>query len=213
MTAGSTSVWLPRVLFESALITVSILLALGLDEWREDRQNLQTIEQAMSNFLSEIRQNKARVDDAAPFNQGLRDVLLARYEAGSIATSADFIGIVESYAPVVLQATAWETALATGSVTKMDYNLVSALSLTYGLQDRYQEATANSAVESLIPYNIAADTLDVSVYNAVRYLSSVTAMETELGVVYEEAETVIRNAWMDMRSATEEEFRVWAGTY
>ena len=70
-----TAVWLPRVLFESALITMSILLALGLDEWRENRQDIETVEQAMSNFVSEIRQNKSRVDDAAPFNRGLDNVL------------------------------------------------------------------------------------------------------------------------------------------
>jgi len=43
MPAKSTSVWLPRVIFESALITVSILLALGLDEWRENREVEETI--------------------------------------------------------------------------------------------------------------------------------------------------------------------------
>ena len=139
MSSGNTSVWLPRVIFESALITVSILLALALDEWREDRQDLQTVEQALSNFLSEIEQNKARVDDAAPFNLGLRNVLDQRYQEGNIGSIDEFISILESYTPVVLQSTAWETALATGSVTKMDYSLVSALSLTYGLHSRYQE--------------------------------------------------------------------------
>ena len=38
MTSMNTAVWLPRVLFESALITVSILIALGLDEWRQNRE-------------------------------------------------------------------------------------------------------------------------------------------------------------------------------
>ena len=43
MSAKSTPTWLPRVIFESALITVSILLALGLDEWRENRESEETI--------------------------------------------------------------------------------------------------------------------------------------------------------------------------
>jgi len=53
---------------------VSILLALGLDEWRENREAEETIRLAMSNFLSEIRQNKARVDAAALFSQGCKVV-------------------------------------------------------------------------------------------------------------------------------------------
>jgi len=55
MSTKETSEWLPRVLFESALIVVSILVALGLDEWREKRQDAQTVRQALINFVSEIR--------------------------------------------------------------------------------------------------------------------------------------------------------------
>jgi hypothetical protein len=195
MSSGATSVWLPRVLFESALITVSILLALALDEWREDRQNLQTVEQALSNFLSEIDQNKARIDDAAPFNRGLRNVLDQRYQEGNISSIDEFITILESYTPVVLQSTAWETALATGSVTKMDYSLVSALSLTYGLQNRYLEASRETMSDLTSPQNLSTDRLSLSIYNSVRYLDTVTSMEAELSVVYDEAEMIIRDAW------------------
>jgi len=210
MSSKSNTVWLPRVLFESALITASILLALALDEWRDERQTEQAIEQAMSNFLSEIRQNKSRVDDAAPFNQGLRNVLNQRYRDGDIGTIDDFIGIVESYNPVVLQSTAWDTALATGSVAKMDYNLVSALSFTYGLQNRYLQTTRNAMSDLTSPQNLSAGRLDLAIYNSVRYLEDVTSMETELIVVYGEAEKSIQEAWVDMKQATPEEAQAWA---
>jgi hypothetical protein len=169
MPSNTTFVWLPRVIFESALITVSILLALGLDEWREDRQDQETVEIALSNFIMELRQNKARVDDAAPFNRGLRDVLAQRYRDGNISSTKEFIDIVESYNPIVLQSTAWETALATGSVTIMEYNLVSALSLTYGLQGRYQQMTRNGLTELMRPQNLSPEQLELAVYNSVRY--------------------------------------------
>jgi hypothetical protein len=210
MRSKPTAVWLPRVLFESALITMSILLALGLDEWREGRENLETVEQALSNFVSEIRQNKARVDDAAPFNRGLHDVLERRHGDGDIGSTGEFIDIVESYNPVVLQSTAWDTALATGSVAKMDYNLVAALSLTYGLQSRYQQATRDGMAELMSPENLMADRLEWAIYNSVRYLDGVTSMETELGVIYEEAESVIVSAWMTMMQSTPEEALAWA---
>lgn len=195
MAARSTSVWLSRVLFESLLIMISILAALGLDEWRDNQQNDEIVEKAMSNFLSEIRQNKARVEDAAPFNKGLRDVLDRRHQEGSVTSTDDFIAILESYNPVVLQSTAWDTALATGSVTKMDYNLVSALSLTYGLQERYQQATENGMVDLMGPKNLSSQGLELAIYNSIRYLDKVTAMETELGAVYAEAEELLKDAW------------------
>jgi hypothetical protein len=195
MPSKATSVWLPRVIFESALITVSILLALGLDEWRENRESEETIRQAMSNFLSEIRQNKSRVDDAAPFNQGLHDVIQQRYDHGDIQTMSDFISIMDSYSPVVLQSTAWETALATGSLAKMDYGLVSALSLTYGLQSRYEQTNRGSISRLTSPQILSKDTLDLAIYNSLQYLEDVTSMETELAVVYTEATGVVELNW------------------
>jgi len=203
MPSKSTSVWLPRVIFESALITVSILLALGLDEWRENREVENTIRQAMSNFLSEIRQNKARVDDAAPFNKGLHDVIDQRDKQGDIRTMSDFIGIMDSYSPVVLQSTAWETALATGSLAKMDYGLVSALSLTYGLQSRYEQANRGSVSRLTSPQVLSPDTLDLAIYNSLHYLEDVTSMETELAVVYTEATSVIETSWRKLNGESD----------
>jgi len=194
MAGNSTSDWLPRVLFESFLIVISIMVALALDEWREDRQDAETVRQALLNFNSEIEQNKARIDDAAPFNRGLYNVLRNRYAEDDIATLDEFVNMAESYTPVVLQATAWETALATGSLAKMDYHLVSALSLTYNLQNRYQLATGSGMDALMNPQNLTPDQINLAIFNAVRYLDDSTSMEAELAAVYSEASAVILRA-------------------
>ena len=194
MASKGTAVWLPRVLFESMLIILSILVALGLDEWRDDRQNAENIDQALVNFIGEIQQNKARVEDAAPFNQGLRHVLNRRQQVKAIESVATFINIIESYNPVVLRSTAWETAIATGALAKLDYDLVSALSLTYSLQNRYQQVSRTGMMELTSPQNLSQDKLDLAIYNAIRYLDDVTGMETELGGFYTEAEAVLQSA-------------------
>ncbi len=191
MASRQTPDWLPKVLFESMLIVASILVALYLDEWRDDRQDAENIEHALANFVVEIQQNRARVEDAAPFNRGLRHVLNRRQEVRAIESVATFINIIESYSPVVLQSTAWETAIATGALAKMDYNLVSALSLTYSLQNRYQQISRTGMTLLTSPQNLSEEKLDLAVFNAIRYLDGVTGMETELGVVYSEAESVI----------------------
>jgi hypothetical protein len=198
MPSKATSVWLPRVIFESALITVSILLALGLDEWRENRETEATIRQAISNFLSEIQQNKARIDDAAPFNLGLYEVIDQRHRNGEIESMTDFISMMDSYSPVTLQSTAWETALATGSLAKMDYALVSALSLTYGLQGRYDQTNRGAKARLTNPQVLTDDSLELAIYNSLQYLKDVTGMESELAVVYAEATDVIELNWRKM---------------
>ena len=202
MPSNSTAVWLPQVLIESALIVISILVALGLDEWRQKREDAETAQQALSNFISEIHQNQARVDDAVPFNKGLLDVLKRRYEGGGINSVNEFVIMVESYTPLVLQSTAWETALATGSLAKMEYNLVSALSLTYSLQNRYQLATRSGVANLTSPQNLSADKLDLAIYNAVRYLNGITNMEQELAVVYFEVTNVLNSAMTTLGGAS-----------
>ncbi len=194
MASKQLSEWLPRVLAESVLIVLSILVALYLDEWRDDQQDAENIEHALANFVSEIQQNRARVEDVAPFNKGLQHVLSRRQEVRAIESVAMFVNIIESYSPVVLQSTAWETAIATGALAKMDYNLVSALSLTYSMQNRYQQVSRSGMVEMTSPQNLSEDKLNLAVYNAIRYLKNITSMETELGVVYSEAESVILSA-------------------
>ena len=194
MPAKATATWLPRVLFESALIVISILVALGFDEWRENREDEENVQLALSNFGSELMQNMARIEDAAPFNQGLRNVMRNHYQTGDIESIDEFVNMVESYVPVVLQSAAWETALATGSLAKMKYDLVSALSLTYSLQSRYQLASRSGMSELTSPQNLSEEKLSLALYNSIRYLDNITSMEEELGVIYAEAFCVIQKA-------------------
>jgi len=194
MPSKTTPTWLPQVLFESALIVVSILVALGLDEWRENREAAELVDHSLSNFLIEIQQNQARIDDAAPFNQGLRIVMSQHYFDGDVQTVDDFVNMVESFSPAALQSTAWDTALATGSLAKMEYGLVTALSMTYSLQNRYLLATRSGMTELTSPQNLSESKLKLAMYNSIHFLNEVTSLETELGVIYVEAKLVIQTA-------------------
>jgi len=194
MTSKAVSIWLPQVIIESVLIVVSILVALGLDSWRQNREDEEFVRTALSNFEIEIRQNQARVEDAAPFNMGLRLVLSQHYGVGDIDTVDEFVNMVEIYSPAELQSTAWDTALATGSLAKMEYGLVTALSLTYSLQDRYDRSTRSGISDLISPQYLSEDTLKLAIYNSIRFLDDVTGMEAELGVTYIEASRIIKSA-------------------
>lgn len=189
-----TSVWLPRVLFESALIVASILAALAFDEWREDRQDEEIMQFALLNFSAEIHQNKMRMDDTAPFNSGLRQVVARHYRDDDVRSVDEFVDMVSSYSPARLQSTAWDTALATGSLAKMEYELVTALSLTYSLQSRYAFVTGAVLRELTSPQNLSDRNFRLAIYNSIRYLDDVIGMEAELGITYTEASIVVDSA-------------------
>ena len=199
MPSRTTPTWLPQVLFESALIVVSILVALGLDEWRENREEAELVDHALSIFLIEIQQNQARIDDVAPFNQGLRMVMRQHYLDDDVQTVDEFVNMVESFSPAALQSTAWDTALATGSLAKMEYSLVTALSMTYGLQNRYLMATRSGMTELTSPQNLSEGKLKLAMYNSIHFLNDVTSLETELGVTYVEAKLVIQKARKELK--------------
>ena len=67
--------WLAEVIVQSIAVTVSILLALWVDQWKQRRAARDLVTESMSNFVTEIQQNEARVDDILPYHEGLRSML------------------------------------------------------------------------------------------------------------------------------------------
>ncbi len=185
-TEGSLSrrAWISRVLVESALVVGSILLALGLDEWSEgqDFQDLATL--SLVNFEREIQQNRLRLEDVTPFHVGLRDVL-ANMDMGGAAVPATTIrNILEGIQPALLVSTAWETAVATGALGYMDYDVVAGLSRTYNLQEQLT-TLRRSGMNDLLMGGFRTGETDLLIYTANRYVRELTEAEQGLQVVYD----------------------------
>lgn len=51
--------WVPRAVFESALIVVSLVLALMLADWAEDRKTAERVSEARAYLVAEIAANRA----------------------------------------------------------------------------------------------------------------------------------------------------------
>jgi hypothetical protein len=192
----ATAVWLPRALFESVLIVVSILFALALDEWQEDREIEELVNRSLSSFVRELQQNKAGIEAVNPYHRGLRQILERRNQGDSVPSPVEFRSIMEQFQPFVLLNSAWQTAVATGVLARMDYELVSALSLTYSTQLRFDETYRNANNLLLAPANLAEDRLDVAVYNASRMLGEIDRGEAQLVGFYTQTLEMI-TAYMD----------------
>ena len=74
----------------------------------------------------------------------------------------------------------------------MDYQAVSALSLTYSIQNRFQELHNAGLGELLRAANLSGENMSATIYAASRYMSDVTRAENELQVVYQQALELIR---------------------
>jgi hypothetical protein len=185
-TEGSLSrrAWISRVLVESALVVGSILLALALDEWNEgqDYQDLATL--SLVNFEREIQQNRLRLRDDIPFHVGLRDVLANLDAGGTAVSTATIRNILEGFQPAPLVSTAWETAVATGALGYMEYDVVAGLSRTYNLQERLA-ALSRSGMNDLLMGGFRSGEADLLVYTANRYVRELIEAEQELQVFYD----------------------------
>jgi hypothetical protein len=175
--------WISRVLVESVLVVGSILLALALDEWSEDREFEDLATRSLVNFEREIQQNRLRVEDVTLFHAGLRDVLAQMNENGAGASATDIRNMLEGFQPAILVSTAWETAVATGALGYMDYDVVAGLSLTYNLQERLV-ALNQSGLNDLLVGGFRSGEADLLAYSASRYMRDLTEAEQRLQGVY-----------------------------
>ena len=176
--------WISRVLVESLLVVGSILLALALDEWNEDREFEDLASRSLVNFEREIQQNRLRVEDVSLFHAGLRDVLANRDASGTAVPTTTIRNIMEGFQPAILVSTAWETAVATGTLGYMDYDVVAGLSLTYNMQGRL--VTLNqSGLNDLLVGGFRSGDADLLVYTANRYMRELTEAEQRLQGVYD----------------------------
>ncbi len=172
------------MLVESVLVVGSILLALALDEWNEDQdyQDLATL--SLINFEREIQQNRLRLEDVTLYHAGLRDVLANMDASGEAMPARTIRNILEGFQPTILVSTAWETAVATGALGYMDYDVVAGLSLTYNMQERL--VTLNqSGLSDLLVGGFRSGDADLLVYMANRYMRELTEAEQGLQGVYD----------------------------
>jgi len=179
-------IWLSRTIFESMLVVMSILLALAVREWQDTRVTERLIDRSLVSFQRELTQNKSQIENLYPFHLGLQS-LLAELQVESHPDAArELRNVLDSFQSAVLLTTAWDTALATGALSQMDYELVYALSLTYSIQERFR-SLYNSGLIDLLNSNLTDDRAPTLAYAATRYVNDVTAAESELLAVYQQA--------------------------
>jgi hypothetical protein len=185
--------WLTEVIVQSIAVTLSILLALWVDQWKQRRAARDLAVESMSNFVKEIRKNEARVDDILPYHEGISSMLAQVDSSHSIHTPAQFqsaIGI-DGLKPPALLHTAWQTAVATGALTRLDYETVAALSQTYNMQDRFTDDSRVGFQSIMQASDFRREDADLVVRRADNYLSEVVNSENDLRATYSLTEEVL----------------------
>jgi hypothetical protein len=168
---------LPKLLTESLLIVFSVLLALGVDEWRDGRKTQNRVDQALEGFSREVQSNRRAVANVLPYHQRLQ-----RHYAGLTRTRLHSMPQMEGFQgfrPANLEDAAWRTALATGVFGDMDYRTASLLSRIYTSQENLR--TNQSMIFSLLqPSSLTPQALPRTVDLLAGNLSDITLGERSL---------------------------------
>jgi hypothetical protein len=120
------------LLIEVFSIVLGVLLALGVNQWRENYSNQKQAKTALQNISNEIRSNSESLkliheNNLATIKKMEED------QSDQTDTEAKFIPGLQ------LRETAWETFLSTGISSYVDYETVLLLSQTYSFQEIYKQ--------------------------------------------------------------------------
>lgn len=123
---------------EAVLVVLSVLLALGLNSWREGRANRTLAQRAVQAILDEAQQNCRTVQSVLPYHIAVSE------------TKQEYEGLGR----VFLRNDAWPLAQSAGAANYVDYEVASAIGTVHalqhdhrrlveaGIQALYQAATA-----------------------------------------------------------------------
>lgn len=191
--------WLPRLLLESVLIVFSVLLALSVDAWRDERQIKEQVQVTRSAFAREVRENLAVLtsERILPYHRRVwahyRVVSLAvRTGNTSRLAQLDSIGaelMDTGIHPAPLRDAVWRSFSTSDLLRRMDPAELLVLSDIYREQEALLRLNETMFAIWMLPF---ADRDHPTfrreeVENTRSFMADVVAAEERLVVRYEEA--------------------------
>ncbi|HEY1582522.1 MAG TPA: hypothetical protein VGF73_05445 [Chthoniobacterales bacterium] len=150
-----------NLLFEVALITIGVFLALWANNWHEDREHRAQGETALRNFASEMIANRDVTQGKRQYHEALARDLHAFLASPEPPTEDRFNKSVhfQGVQPVTFEHTAWDLALATQALSYLRPDLAFDISKIYTLQNEIQRLQDSFLAAAFTPQTLASDNL------------------------------------------------------
>ena len=177
-----SSDFLTHLVFETVSIMIGILLALGVNEWRDERQNDQIVQKSIHNIIIEIENNRASLEQIIPYHQSCK--LSIEPGKNKEPNPNDFLSVWKGLNPPKLYQSAYESAKAVKAMTLMDYESSNAISQVYARQQFFYDMLhmyARVLINDLAMHQQKQPLLNTSL---VPVFNDLTAMEEELKAGY-----------------------------
>lgn len=180
--------WLGKALFESALIVLSVLLALTLDSWRDSRARARSLEEARVSLVEELRFNRALLasDEYLPHHRKLHEIYDGMEVSGKTDQANDLFKGGVHVAP--LRDAAWRIFLTSDVASELPFADRAMLAGIYAGQERLlgiHTAATGFLIAPRTDYDNPAF-LKSFVRSIDLYLTDVVVGETRLITLYDE---------------------------
>jgi len=147
------------LLAEALMVVFAVLVALAVDEWRENREIDEQVARAEAAVDAELRANQAELSGGATSVQAMYDSvssMVARMRAGGVVREAALGGNLPEFSDA-----AWETARVTGAVAHMPYERVLRTARVYETQALARQAQGQvlSTVGGVVAKGLQLDLL------------------------------------------------------
>lgn len=190
-------------------IVVGVCLALWLHSWWEEVRGADEGRTALTALSSEIAVNRVVLDGTADYHVAAEEALrtiAARHDAGE-ASANPATAIPDGLRPARLQRTAWQTALATDTLDRLDFATLEALARVYTTQEAYDLLAAN-LLQAVTAANFTGDLHDLerrpqitaALLGAVRDL---LGQEEILQAAYRDAEVALASHFEEQQLAAD----------
>jgi hypothetical protein len=142
-------------LLEGLFIVVSVVLGFTVSEYGKTRDDRALARRMMSSIQAEVEYNRRTLEPFIPVHRAWRDTLQHKDAAGGSGSAMELFFAARPMLPPeikmnvpLLRRAAWDTALSTGSLRLIDYDLAAGLSEMYGMQDYAHSVFANLFAQS-----------------------------------------------------------------
>lgn len=136
------------LLLEASMVVFAVLIALALEEWRQEQRLLEFADRAQAAVVAEVEANLQELDDTRDALLTMQGVLAAVLEAGDMAAME---GDLEIVLPELSHA-AWEVAQGSEAAPYFEYEWVIEMARAYEVLDVYANSSDNviAAVSQII---------------------------------------------------------------
>ena len=165
-----------RLIFEFISVSFAVLIALLVNQWREDHNNGKLAEKAIYNIKQELHENKDVMDILIPSHKSTLshiDSIIGRKEKN--ISSVDSIISIDV---TLISSSAWEMAEITNAIFYLDFDDANKMAKVYNLQSYYESIIKQFILKNSYSYQSDQDLEFLR--NNKQFLETIIPIEEDL---------------------------------